>query len=46
MHFFFHLRGGSNSFSLDDLGLELPDTEAAYLEAVPGRQGHVAGMAP
>ena len=31
--FFFHLRGGPNSFSLNDLGVELPDIEAAYLEA-------------
>ncbi|QRM33911.1 hypothetical protein [Microvirga sp. VF16] len=31
--FLFHLRGGPNSFSPDDSGLELPDTEAAYLEA-------------
>ena len=31
--YFFHLRGGPNSFSPDDLGVELPDIEAAYLEA-------------
>ena len=31
--FFFHLRGGPNSFSPDDMGLDFPDVEAAYLDA-------------
>ncbi len=31
--FFFHLRGGSEGPDLDEDGLDLPDAEAAYLEA-------------
>ena len=32
-HFFFHLRGSYQGLSRDELGLEFPDVEAAYLEA-------------
>jgi len=31
--FFFHLRGGPTGFSLDAEGVNLPNVEAAYLEA-------------
>jgi hypothetical protein len=31
--FFFHLRGGAEGLNLDQDGLDLPNVEAAYLEA-------------
>ena len=31
--FFFHHRGGPKGLSLDEIGVSLPDAEAAYLEA-------------
>ena len=37
--FFFHIRSADQSLSLDELGLDFPDAETAYDEALCAAQG-------
>jgi hypothetical protein len=37
--YFFHIRSGDQSLSLDELGLDYPDVKAACREAVRAAQG-------